>query len=622
MYSYRLIGARSIVIAVYFIFGTCQQHLWATVGPQYNCSKINETIDSIFTNELEETDWTRQMTPDLYDQLLAQDCDGLAKILTLAGILYYNDDALIKSRHVLEKADSLFQLSGTDNNIYVRTQLFRGLIDVHEGNHPKALIHFQRAVELSKAIDFPIGELQGLINQALVYHNQGQTQQSKEFLFKAKQLTSKTGSEIMNGYVFLNLGRAYIDEADYASAKENFDTANEIWSAISYTKGLYFLESNYANMENQQGATNAYEIHLKNAIILLEKDSSITRSSTYIELGHHYKNQNKDKDAIYYFEKAIENNEAYNEDEYVDVVSSLLSLYGKRNETNKIREVNQKVLSTYKNKFERVTNQANQWKQKEFILESKLIENEALIKSQKEAAYKIRNRNILLSLFAASLLLTGFLVHMRMKSIKLKEQLHIEQLRTKISKDLHDDVGTILVGISMQAQILAHKKGEEQELITKHIVEKSAEAVTQMRDMVWAMDARNDSFIGLEYKMKDYLATVRSNSDIAFSFINTIPEKLSLLSSEIKHTVYLIFKESIINEIKHSDASKIDVRLSIKNKSLVLTLEDNGSEKPLKKSGQGLKNMAERAERLGGSFSFNYVNGYQTRVSIPLPKLS
>ena len=620
--SLRCIGFHSIVIPFFLLLSICHHQAWATVGPQYSCGKINETIDSIFTNELEETDWTREMTPELYDQLIAQDCDGLAKILTLAGILYYNDDALIKARHVFEQADSLFQLSGTDNTIYVRTQLFRGLIDLHEGNHPKALIHFQHAVELSVNIEFPIGELQGLINQALVYHNQGQTQQSKDFLFKARQLTPKTGSDIMNGYVFLNLGRTYLEEKEYTDAEENFVIAQDIWTNINYTKGLYFLESNYANLEKTKGAFQAYETHLKNALILLEQDSSITRSGTYIELGKHYANQNNEQEAIYYFEKAIEKNEAYNEDEYVDLVSNLLALYGRRNDTDKIRELNQKVLSTYRNKFDRVANQAIKWKRKDFILESKLIENETLKKAQEEASYKIRNRNILLSLLAATFILVAFLVYMRTKSIKLKEQLHIEQLRTKISKDLHDDVGTLLVGISMQSQILPLKTGKEQEEIAKDIVEKSAEAVTQMRDMVWAMDARNDSFVGLEYKMKDYLATIRSNSDIAFSFINAIPDKLSLLSSEIKHTVYLIFKESINNEIKHSDASKIDIQLSIKNKELLLTLQDNGPEKPFNKSGQGLKNMTERAEQVGGKFSFSYVNGYQTILSIPLPKLS
>ena len=589
--------------------------------PKINCNEIEGIVDSIYANELEEDIWTREIMPYLYQQTLAQNCDGLPEILNLAGLLYYNDGSFEKSRRVLERADSLIHISEKNTETHVRNQLFLGLIELKAGNSELAELHFKSAQKLSAKIQFASGELQALVNQSLVAHySSGNYTRSKELLQQASQLIDRSKSKAMPGYVYLNLGSNYVKEQNYKEAEANFEKARAIWEAISFAKGLYYLESHYAIMARERKQTKRYERHLINALEIMERDSTVTRASTYTQLGYFYKSENKIEEAIYYFERGMENHESYDENDFLSLVSNLSSLYAQKNDFNKIKEVNQKVLTIYKNKFNNVSSQESKWQKKEFVLESKIIENELLKQSQKEAAFKIRLRNFLLLLLAITFILAGFLAHMRLKSNKLKEKLHLEQLRTKISKNLHDDVGTLLAGISYQAQTLEFDdSGNKTELI-ENIVKKSAEAKTLMRDMVWAMDARKDSFTDLEYKMKDFLSDMLANSTIDYQFQNNITSEFKGLASDLKHGVYLIFKESISNIIKHSDADNLLIRLSLENKMLCLLIKDDGSEKVIKKSGQGLQNMAERAKELGGSYQFHFENGYRTDVKLPVEK--
>lgn len=597
-----------------------QVKVLADVQPRVNCNEIEGIVDSIYANELEEQNWTREVMPFLYQQTLVQDCDGLAEILNLAGLLYYNDGSFEKSRGVLERADSLILLNNKESKSYVRNQLFLGLIEIKAGNSDLAELHFKRAQFLSAKIDFASGELQALVNQSLIAHYSENIPKSKELLQQASQLIDRSESKAMPGYVYLNLGSNFVKEKNYKEAEVNFEKARAIWDKISFTKGLYYLESHYAIMARERGQTEIYERCLLNALDLMERDSTVTRASTYAQLGYFYVGENKIDEAIYYLERGMENYEIYSENDFLSLVSSLSRLYAQRNDFEKIREVNQKVLTIYKNKFNNVSSQESKWQKKEFVLESKIIENELLKQSQEEAAFKIRLRNFLLLLLAITFILAGFLVNMRLKSNKLKEKLHLEQLRTKISKNLHDDVGTLLAGISYQAQTLELDESKEKSKLIENIVKKSAEAKTLMRDMVWAMDSRKDSFTDLEYKMKDFLSDMLSNSSIAYQFQNDVKTEFKGLASDLKHGVYLIFKESINNIIKHSDAKNLAIRLSLENKMLSLLIKDDGSEKIIKKSGQGLQNMAERAKDLGGSYRFQYADGYQTNVKLPIEK--
>lgn len=582
-----------------------------------DCATVNTVIDSIFDNTQEESFSTKQLTPLLYQTVLNNKCKDQSKILTLAGVIYYNEGQFIKSKEVLDKADSIVRRNGCHSRVCVFTKLIRGLVEMHRENQESALSLFAEAGEISQTLGFYSGQIQSLINRSLIYDHNDDLDKAKEYLYNSIRLIDKCESKEITGYAYLNLGHAYLKEDNFTSAFENYTKAEKIWKEISFLKGLYYLEHNYATYAQQINDPVAYEYHLKNAISFMESDSIFNSSLCLVNLGYLYLEQDRRDEAIHYLEKAINVNDGHNNREFLVLATKLISLYSKQNKEYKINEVSQKIEDLYKRKLRNVDQQEDKWKKKEFDLESQLLENEELKRVQKETAYKVRVRNLLLGLMLLLIILSFFLFSQWSNAQKTKEKLRVERLRSEISKDLHDDVGTMLAGISFQAQLLEKQQIGNQQEITTNIVEKSSQALRKMRDLIWAIDARNNTPLDLEMKMKDYLAEVLHASDKEYTISNDI-HAASKIGTQLKYAIYLIFKESLYNIIKHSDGDLFSIQLSQKDSIIHLLIKDNGTEKRIKKSGQGLKNMEERAVALGGSYRFYYENGYNTEVMLPI----
>jgi len=194
-----------------------------------------------------------------------------------------------------------------------------------------------------------------------------------------------------------------------------------------------------------------------------------------------------------------------------------------------------------------------------------------------------------------------------------------EQLRSDISKDLHDDVGTILTGIAMQSELLEAIVPEDNKAYAQKIADNSRLAMSSMRDTVWAIDARKDTTKDLLERIMDYIDDTLFTKNIVTNIDSNIKRSEKKILPNIRQNVYLIAKESINNIAKHSATNKVDLSLHLLKKELILKIKDYAPDKKVKTSGQGLENMKKRAEVLNGKYSFGYdKNGYLTNLVIPL----
>lgn len=202
---------------------------------------------------------------------------------------------------------------------------------------------------------------------------------------------------------------------------------------------------------------------------------------------------------------------------------------------------------------------------------------------------------------------------------KLQRQLTISAVRDQISRDLHDDVGTILTGVAMQSELLEEFVDEQSKSLAKNIAERSREAMGRMRDTVWAIDSRRDSLEDLKDRMMDFMDETINSEAFKYSFKHDVNKKNIILPPDVRQAAFLIFKESIVNIVKHSDTQKCDIEIISSNQNLTLIINDEGSQKSrIKTSGQGLSNMASRAKSLKGQYSFTYDEGYQTKLVLPI----
>ncbi|NND06290.1 MAG: hypothetical protein HKN87_07910 [Saprospiraceae bacterium] len=204
--------------------------------------------------------------------------------------------------------------------------------------------------------------------------------------------------------------------------------------------------------------------------------------------------------------------------------------------------------------------------------------------------------------------------------LTLRQAINMERFRTKISSDLHDDVGGLLSGLAMQTELLQYTAKDSDKPKLKRISEMSRNAMAQMRDVIWATDARKDKFEDLLIRMKEYAAEILFPREITcdFNVVNINREKK--IPVQIRQNLYLIFKEAITNVAKHSNATNVIVKFEKEGSKLSLEIKDNGQyNKQINGvtsslNGSGLKNMELRAENIDADLVIDKSTGFSVAL--------
>ena len=185
-------------------------------------------------------------------------------------------------------------------------------------------------------------------------------------------------------------------------------------------------------------------------------------------------------------------------------------------------------------------------------------------------------------------------------------------LRLKIAGDLHDEIGSTLSGMSMQAEMLLSGHVEHQNIYLKSIADNGRAAVQTMGDIVWSIDPRNDDSQSLYQRMERYGHKMLGDLDLSLRFSSKGFIDKQHIPQRIRQNVMLIFKEALTNIIKHSAATQVEVRFDAYHKGFRLLITDNGkglqgtagSQDMSTLAGHGLKNMRMRAKNIGAELSF------------------
>ena len=196
---------------------------------------------------------------------------------------------------------------------------------------------------------------------------------------------------------------------------------------------------------------------------------------------------------------------------------------------------------------------------------------------------------------------------------RVKKMVEIERMRVRIASDLHDDVGSALTEIALQSDFLQTMEvSDKLEESLQQIGTQSRKIVSSLDDIVWSIDARNDTMGDLTDRMQDYVNNVLPDKEIQYHFEGDMQEKLKV---SLKENLYLIFKESINNISKHSNADRVDITLATNGNGFLMSIRDDGTTASNeRKTGQGLHNMKMRAKRVGATITFNNGDGFEVKV--------
>ena len=244
-----------------------------------------------------------------------------------------------------------------------------------------------------------------------------------------------------------------------------------------------------------------------------------------------------------------------------------------------------------------------------------LLEKDKLAQA---AEIQQRRAQVLYVLFVAiGLLLLGGLFYFRNR---YQQKLRLERMRTSIASDLHDEVGSSLSRLNFLIGSLDMEAAPGRTLQniekSKEIMQKTA---SDIRDVVWAVDARRDKTGDLLDRMEDFAFDMFNARNVACQFSTDGIGREAVLNPFVRQNIYLIFKESVNNIAKHSNATEVKVALAQKNGALEMAIADNGTTaNPSKVKGQGLENMQLRAQRIGGTLDIQQLaEGFSVRLRVP-----
>lgn len=183
----------------------------------------------------------------------------------------------------------------------------------------------------------------------------------------------------------------------------------------------------------------------------------------------------------------------------------------------------------------------------------------------------------------------------------------MERERTRIARDIHDDLGARLTKITMLTEQAEREIPPESPpaRLTRGISQTAREMLRQLDETVWAVNPRNDQLDRLAEYLLHYAEEFFRPSGIRcrFKLAGDVPPLP--LAAEPRHHVFLAFKETLNNVARHSGATEVEVQLEWRDGRFWITVRDNGRgfDAPAALArGRGLDNIRSRLENLGGRF--------------------
>ncbi|MCB9205880.1 MAG: hypothetical protein H6610_07245 [Ignavibacteriales bacterium] len=194
-------------------------------------------------------------------------------------------------------------------------------------------------------------------------------------------------------------------------------------------------------------------------------------------------------------------------------------------------------------------------------------------------------------------------------SYRYRHLLAIEKMRTKISADLHDSVGSGLSEISILTELLKFQVPEDKHELKSglgNVSTISRTLIENMGDIVWLVNPKKDALKDLFKRLQlSYHEVLKySNTDLIVENLDELENVR--LPMNFRHHLYLIFKEAINNAIKYSNADLLTLKIKTDGNLLTVTFSDNGKGFDLNqdKIGNGLLNMQNRAKEIGGNIKY------------------
>lgn len=209
----------------------------------------------------------------------------------------------------------------------------------------------------------------------------------------------------------------------------------------------------------------------------------------------------------------------------------------------------------------------------------------------------------------------------------LEHERAIEQERSRIARDLHDDIGAALTRVAILGNLTQTDVGDE-EITRAHgreLFDTAQRMTRSLREIVWALNPRSGATEDCINFMTQYAQQFLRESGLYCRL--DIPEHIpeAIVDARARHALLMAFKEALNNAVKHAGAKGLIVHFEVAKDLLSVRVEDKGCGFDLTmpeahvRGGHGLEAMRQRMNDCGGNFELESVLGKGTTVVLQVP---
>lgn len=196
--------------------------------------------------------------------------------------------------------------------------------------------------------------------------------------------------------------------------------------------------------------------------------------------------------------------------------------------------------------------------------------------------------------------------NLKEKVLRLEKEQAVEKERNRISRDMHDELGSGLTKIAVLTEVI--KTQPQSAGYIDKISDTARELVDSLDEMVWALNPRNDSLDKLVAYLAEYAGQYLENTSIELKLEIPLHISAAHVSEEKRRHIFMVIKEFLNNTVKHSGASAVEMRFEENEAGYAINITDNGcgfDVNNINSTGNGITNMLQRINDTGGVASFS-----------------
>lgn len=606
---------------------------------------------------------------------------GIAKSYNCIGTNYYALGEADKALEFLQKALSINKQ--INDNIEITQNLGSiGAVYQFLADYPKALSFFQEALNLSEQSENKTGIITNLSDIGATCWNLADYQKALENFLRALAICEQTGNKESMARIMGNLGVLYTDLEDYPKAleyckrslsiHEQFGNKKSMGIVLGSIGTIYYNTADYSNaLEYYKKSLNMYQqagdkvgigqclsniggVYLQSSDFL--KAYAYNRQSYNVNMETGNKSgmsvdlynmadiyRKADNSSLYkmgispekrvsgVIEKLDSSLKIASEIEALDLqrdaLEALSVMYEKRGNTGKAYVTYKKYIVLRDSilnddKKQEITRKEIQYEydKKEALLKAEQENKDVLKNIEIEKQKLTRNFSIAGTSFILIFTAFGFSRYKKKKQLQSLQALMKERLR--ISRELHDEVGSTLSGIAMYSHLtkeqIKRANFTEVEKSVSVMQQSAGEMINKLGDIVWLINPDQDSLQKLVQRLEEYAKDMAAIKNMQVNINKPAQLKEHSLPIETRRNIYLVCKESINNAVKYSDATAAELTIRETNGMLEFTISDNGKgfDPQTVKRGNGLNNMQKRADEIGAKIILQSKQNEGTLVSV------